>query len=494
LAAQEQKLIAQQKEAREKLAEGFGVNSPQVAAFDTQATADLEAQREVARALSEQNEKNHLDRISQIREDAANAEARAELERVQASISERDKQFEDAAVREETKVQAQITRILKSSNLSTNEKQELVMKLTFEADVEALQQESIRVFDQIQTIEAKLQELSENDDLRQASVEEYEYLSDLLDQLYNKRATLERQHTEIVNEESEKRKQKQFEEIQGALDQAAQVVQIADQFAAASAQREINNIQEKEDARKASIDRIKGQLETATGAEKAALEKRLKSEQDGLKKLEEERAKVEKEEAKRQKAFAIIQAIINTAAAVIKTLSTLGVPAGIPAAILAGALGAAQIAVIAAQPVATGGVIGQRDVHEQKDGLVVAAQNIPQLRNGDNVLATLRRGEVVLNRDQQKALGGAPTFRAIRVPGFADGGAAGAIISAPDVSGTGSAERIRLLENISAQTANTLDAVNSRVDRIRVFVVSQDVQDDIADGDTLAAAAILSPD
>ena len=46
--------------------------------------------------------------------------------------------------------------------------------------------------------------------------------------------------------------------------------------------------------------------------------------------------------------------------------------------------------------------------------------------NGDNVLATLKKGEVVLNESQQRALGGAALFRHIGVPGFASGGLVGA--------------------------------------------------------------------
>lgn len=45
--------------------------------------------------------------------------------------------------------------------------------------------------------------------------------------------------------------------------------------------------------------------------------------------------------------------------------------------------------------------------------------------NGDNVLATLRTGEVVLNERQQMALGGDAVFKAIGVPGFANGGVVG---------------------------------------------------------------------
>ena len=42
--------------------------------------------------------------------------------------------------------------------------------------------------------------------------------------------------------------------------------------------------------------------------------------------------------------------------------------------------------------------------------------------NGDNLLATVKTGEVILNQRQQNALGGANTFRRIGVPGFANGG------------------------------------------------------------------------
>lgn len=45
--------------------------------------------------------------------------------------------------------------------------------------------------------------------------------------------------------------------------------------------------------------------------------------------------------------------------------------------------------------------------------------------NGDNILSTLKTGEVVLNERQQAALGGHSVFKAIGVPGFATGGLVG---------------------------------------------------------------------
>jgi hypothetical protein len=45
--------------------------------------------------------------------------------------------------------------------------------------------------------------------------------------------------------------------------------------------------------------------------------------------------------------------------------------------------------------------------------------------NGDNLLATVKTGEVILNEDHQRKLGGAKTFARIGVPGFADSGFTG---------------------------------------------------------------------
>src|SRR3546814_11089278 len=66
------------------------------------------------------------------------------------------------------------------------------------------------------------------------------------------------------------------------------------------------------------------------------------------------------------------------------------------------------IAIDAAPPFASGGKV--------RGGIPIRRSN------GDNVLATLKTGEVVLNEKQQSMLGGDATFKAIGVPGFATGG------------------------------------------------------------------------
>lgn len=84
-------------------------------------------------------------------------------------------------------------------------------------------------------------------------------------------------------------------------------------------------------------------------------------------------------QAKRQKTQSIIQATINTAAGVVKTLAEWGVPWGlIPAGIMA-AMGAAQIAMIAATPIA-GAEEGSFLVERAQDGRKFNAQINPDAR------------------------------------------------------------------------------------------------------------------
>jgi len=67
-------------------------------------------------------------------------------------------------------------------------------------------------------------------------------------------------------------------------------------------------------------------------------------------KYAKKRNKLKREQAKKDKAIAIFGAIINTAAAVVKTFADWGFPLGIVFAAIMGALGIAQIALIASEP------------------------------------------------------------------------------------------------------------------------------------------------
>jgi hypothetical protein len=86
-----------------------------------------------------------------------------------------------------------------------------------------------------------------------------------------------------------------------------------------------------------------------------------------------------------------------------------------------------NVAAINHQQFAKGGRVGYLG-----SGKIVAQSNIPQQKNGDNIVATVKRGEVILNEKHQKLLGGPEVFKRIGVPGFASGG----LITAPQLGTT----------------------------------------------------------
>ena len=89
-------------------------------------------------------------------------------------------------------------------------------------------------------------------------------------------------------------------------------------------------------------------------------------------------------QAERDKRMSIAQATINTALGVAKTLAEWGIPAGIAPAAIMGAMGAAQIALIAATPVTgreDGGFIdGRAVVRRVQDGKLFPARLSPDAR------------------------------------------------------------------------------------------------------------------
>lgn len=143
------------------------------------------------------------------------------------------------------------------------------------------------------------------------------------------------------------------------------------------------------------------------------------------------------------KAAAIAQATMNTYQGATKALASLPPPASYIAAAATIAQGLSSVAKITGISSGAGGFSAPEAPQSPQQILAPVLEAVPPFAgggkvtggipinrsNGDNVLATLKVGEVVLNRSQQRALGGDSTFRAIGVPGFANGG----VVSAPVV-------------------------------------------------------------
>lgn len=110
--------------------------------------------------------------------------------------------------------------------------------------------------------------------------------------------------------------------------------------------------------------------------------------------LDDKRADIEIKQAKREKALAIVQAIINTAAAVAKASPNIALMA------LAALSGAAQVAIIAAQPIPGKEKGGRIKVKREQDGRNFNAEFSPQKRgfvHGPTVIVGENGTEYVLS-------------------------------------------------------------------------------------------------
>ena len=114
------------------------------------------------------------------------------------------------------------------------------------------------------------------------------------------------------------------------------------------------------------------------------------------------------------KELAIADAIINTYKGAAQAIGDYPPPYGEILAAIVVAVGLANVAKIAEVNFAQGGLSGTR--------IMPGMGKSVYRSNGDNMMATVRTGEVILNERQQAALGGDRTFASIGVPGFAGGG------------------------------------------------------------------------
>lgn len=107
-------------------------------------------------------------------------------------------------------------------------------------------------------------------------------------------------------------------------------------------------------------------------------------------------------QARRDKQMNLIQAIINTALGITKTLAQWGIPAGIAPAAIMSAMGAAQVALIASQPVTGAEEGGFIDTRRQQDGKRFKARLSPDKRgfvSSPTILVGENGGEYVVPSD-----------------------------------------------------------------------------------------------
>ena len=377
---------AAQKEQLSQAVALFGAQSDEVAAIQLQQQNEIIAiQAQTDKLLLENKKKFEREKLK-IEQDASNKAAQqrlAEAAELNALLIEQEK----------TKL---------SKGLITEEE--------FNRRTIELQKETTK--EVLKELDKQIEALSIRDNVDKDS------LNKLLierERIYQNLAELDKQDAENAAKASNKRLKETLKQVDGILKGIAQFNTEIDNLFKSIADKETARIEAQLTENEKAQTSLEERLNNAAGLERQFLERQLQDEKRKAADLEREKERIAKREAKRQKAFAISQAVINGALAVTNILAT--VPKadfGISSAILIGkaiATTALQVATISQQQFARGGIVGPG--------------NIPTQKNGDNVLATLKTGEVVLNKSQQSALGGPRALAAAGVPGFALGGLVG---------------------------------------------------------------------
>lgn len=201
----------------------------------------------------------------------------------------------------------------------------------------------------------------------QAEVNYYTTLAEL------EAADLERQmaNQEAINANLEASKQKRLEiidEISGYADQAMQAVEQISELMSNLEEAQLDEYEEQNDAKKEALqdrldDGLISQEEYDAGVAAADAE------------LEQQRKDMELKQAKREKAIALMQAIIQTALAVATAVAQSPMTGGLPGSAIAAAMGAIQIATIAAEPLpkASRGTLLQGKSHAE-GGIKIEAE------------------------------------------------------------------------------------------------------------------------
>lgn len=253
--------------------------------------------------------------------------------------------------------------------------------------------------------ELKKQELlltaqGKRDEIRKRQLELEKELLDISKKNFDES---EKAKTKSVKEEEERRKQLRDLAVDTSIQAASKIVELFSVIQQQQTEKQEEEITKREEA----------------AIKEAELTGKTEEEKQEIRaKFEKEREELQKQAAIERKAIAIAEATIDIAGAVIKSLNS-PPPANVALAASTAALGAIQLAIIAATNFATGGLV---QPVELEDGRIVNAPNIPALSNGDNLLATVKIGEAVINRNQIQRLGGDAAMAAAGVPGFARGG------------------------------------------------------------------------
>jgi hypothetical protein len=429
--------------------------------------------------MSEGNEIKRADAIGKVLKDIRAqriAAADAELSDIQRKGDEELAKFKVVMAEQERG-------ILKGKG-SASDKSEAVKELGEQTNIGTLSREIKSLQDQLpiykQNLSAKHITEKEYADFYAGYVEKINQLNDALAGSVDKVSTVQELATQRLAKLFKFGKGSDNEKLLGET--IAQSFDLATTAMGNYFDSEKNNI---ENSKQISLQRIDIEKQQALNHAQS------QAERDTIERQSEDKKKViEKDAVERNKKLQKAQAQINLAA----QLSAIGVAAaqnplngltfGVAGAIMYGLQAAIALAAYANNIKAINSVKAFAG-----GGKITASPNIPTQPNGDNILATVKVGEVILNENQQRRIGGASVLRRIGVPGFADGGLIqpiggtslmGSSLVAPRNASsfmkTGSSDDIKnlmvMVENVTVSVNN----ITSHVKTLKVQVVASEVQ------------------
>lgn len=412
------------------------------------------------------------------------------LKKLKEDIDKRYKVFDDGLKREDLlereRVARQVIEQLKSlSGLDKETKSMRVFEFDVKINEEGYKYEKDRIKKELEELNVEFGKLligGANDDDLKAQLDKIETLKGAL-------LDLEVERTKNKEDEAEKRADIERAEAEKTLGYVSNVLSMINDISDVVRDRDLKNIDDRKVAEEDRLSDLESRLKTANRREKVEIEKQIKFQKTKLKEVDEERKGIEQEAAERARFVRMAQLISSTALAVMSEFAR----TGIAGAILAGATGAIQLGIMMAQPFAEGGRVGEREpISGESVGYDYGKfVEIGEMSNGDNVLATLRKGEVVLNEKQQKMLGGNEVFRSLGVKGFSNGGRVGDMEVSGGVAGLYMLERSmnenkdkdfkEMFKGFKEEIVNLAGAINNRIDKLEVYMVTEDLVRELED-------------
>jgi hypothetical protein len=404
----EEELIATEQRAVEL----YGAGSEKVRQVISENETFLLNLRSQYNAITEAETQAHNDRITAINKQAAEDRATEQLNALEKDLEGLRNRYSKA---EALQSEADRTELLQMRGLGAAKEQIEIEDLNnrreaIRKEIERLDAEDVKTAQATGglaglTDEQKKQLQAEKD----ARVLERKKLNN---DLLEADIEFEEQTTENAKKAAEDRTKLLQETISGTLEFAGKGIAVFADFQKSLSDAALKQLEEQAKGRESAIKDLEEKKATEIGLQAEATQQQIDNETKALEELNDRKKKIDEEQKKATKARAIAESIINTAVAVTKVIANPVLAA------ITGVLGAIQTAAIIAQPLATGGLVTPYE--GISGGAVNRSPNAPKSKAGDEVLAYLSTGEVVLTK-QQADLIGAPTLASAGVRGFAGG-------------------------------------------------------------------------